>query len=705
VNATNSYGTSNYSSVWKFTTTGTAPAVPTLSTPANNATGQAVNPTLTWNTSNGATSYTLQVSTNSNFTSFVYNQSGLTNTSQQLSGLSYLTQYYWRVSATNSYGTSNYSSVWNFTTTGTAPGVPALSTPANNATGQPINPSLTWNTSSGATSYTLQVSTNSNFTSFVYNQSGLTNTSKQLSGLSYLTQYYWRVSATNSYGTSNWSTVRNFTTTGTAPAVPTLSTPANNATGQPINPTLTWNTSSGATSYTLQVSTNSNFTSYVYNQSGLTNTSQQLSGLNHLTQYYWRVNATNSYGTSNYSSVWNFTTTGTAPAVPTLSTPANNATGQAINPTLTWNISSGATSYTLQVSTNSSFASFVYNQSGLTNTSQQLSGLSYLTQYYWRVSATNSYGTSNYSTVWNFTTTGTAPAVPTLSTPANNATGQAVNPTLTWNTSSGAISYTLQVSANSNFTSYVYNQSGLTNTSQQLSGLNHLTLYYWRVSATNSYGTSNYSSVWNFTTLNQAGGQPCPGIPTVTYSGKTYNTVLIGTQCWLKENLDVGTMINSTSPGGYQQTDNGTIEKYCLNNNAVNCTTYGGLYEWPEAMQYVTTPGARGICPEGWHIPTLAEFETLKTSVNNDGNALKAVGQGTGGGAGTNTSGFTALLGGHRQDNGLFYNLGHGTTLWSSYQYSSNNNAYSMGLQTDISNIIPFSVNKEFGQSVRCIKD
>src|ERR1035437_7497296 len=130
---------------------------------------------------------------------------------------------------------------------------------------------------------------------------------------------------------------------------------------------------------------------------------------------------------------------------------------------------------------------------------------------------------------------------------------------------------------------------------------------------------------------------PCPNVATVVYEGKTYNTVAIGDQCWLKENLDVGTQVN----GSLEQTNNGTIEKYCYNNDPANCTTYGGLYQWNEAMQYVTTPGTKGICPTGWHIPTYAELQTLATTVSNDGNALKAVGQGTGSGAGTNTSGFS----------------------------------------------------------------
>ena len=195
----------------------------------------------------------------------------------------------------------------------------------------------------------------------------------------------------------------------------------------------------------------------------------------------------------------------------------------------------------------------------------------------------------------------------------------------------------------------------------------------------------------------------CPGIPTVTYAGKTYNTVLIGSQCWIKENLDVGTMINSTS-GGFLQTNNGIIEKYCYDNNAANCEIYGGLYEWPEAMQYNTTPGAQGICPPGWHLPTLAEFQTLSSTVGGDGNALKAIGQGSGGGAGTNTSGFAALLAGGRTGSGNFGGLGNSTNFWSSTEYSSAS-AYGLYLYDYDSSIGLNGLNKAYGFSVRCLKD
>lgn len=193
----------------------------------------------------------------------------------------------------------------------------------------------------------------------------------------------------------------------------------------------------------------------------------------------------------------------------------------------------------------------------------------------------------------------------------------------------------------------------------------------------------------------------CSGTPTVDYSGKTYNTVQIGSQCWLKENIDVGTRIN----GSINQTDNSTIEKYCYFDNDANCTTYGGLYQWNEAMQYVTTSGAKGICPTGWHIPTRVELQTLVSIVSNNGNSLKAINQGSGSGVGTNTSGFSALLAGYRYyDGGAFSNLGLYTFFWSS-TFSSGTLVHYIYLMDSNSNITFNVYEMNFGISVRCLKD
>ncbi|MCG6915813.1 hypothetical protein LJE86_18060 [bacterium BMS3Abin03] len=189
------------------------------------------------------------------------------------------------------------------------------------------------------------------------------------------------------------------------------------------------------------------------------------------------------------------------------------------------------------------------------------------------------------------------------------------------------------------------------------------------------------------------------GTSTITYAGQTYNTVQIGDQCWFKENLNIGDRITGSS----DQTDNSTIEKYCYNDLEENCDNYGGLYQWDEVMQYTTTAGTKGICPQGWHIPTSSEFNPLRQQVGDNGNSLKAIGQGSGGGAGTNTSGFSALLAGIREYDGTFASFGIFTAFWSSSQ--SGASAYYMSLYDDKSTINVNTTTKLRGFGIRCLKD
>ena len=194
--------------------------------------------------------------------------------------------------------------------------------------------------------------------------------------------------------------------------------------------------------------------------------------------------------------------------------------------------------------------------------------------------------------------------------------------------------------------------------------------------------------------------QPCLRIPALKYEGKIYNTVLIGTQCWLKVNLDVGRQIKDSSI----QLNNGIIEKYCYQDDSANCSIYGGLYQWNEAMQYDTLEKPRGICPVGWHIPSKAEFDSLSKFVHGNGNSLKSVQQGKNSIVGTNTSGFSALLSGYRYTNGLFYRIKRSACFWSSSKFNfelSDN----MNMNDDIKDINQNNYKSINGFSVRCLLD
>lgn len=167
---------------------------------------------MSWNAAGGADSYRLQVATSPSFSGPIIDQSEITETSFAVSGLLNNTGYFWRENATNEGSTSDWSTTRQFTTIIAPPAAPILTSPADSATGISTNPTLVWNPSDGATSYGLQVSTLSNFSTTVIDESEVTTNSFQVTGLEDSTQYFWRVKATNEGGTSDWSTVWSFKT-------------------------------------------------------------------------------------------------------------------------------------------------------------------------------------------------------------------------------------------------------------------------------------------------------------------------------------------------------------------------------------------------------------------------------------------------------------------------------------------------------------
>lgn len=218
---------------------------------------------------------------------------------------------------------------------------------------------------------------------------------------------------------------------------------------------------------------------------------------------------------------------------------------------------------------------------------------------------------------------------------------------------------------------------------------------------------------------------PCKDLKQVSYGGIVYNTVEIGSQCWMKENLNIGTKINSDSAVGYQQKNNGITEKYCFDNDTSLCAIYGGLYEWGEAMLYETTEGAQGICPNGWHIPTDKEWCTLAQYLDENsicgkydfrssivaGGMLKEEGtehwRSPNEGA-TNSSGFTVLPGGIRDGNSGGFgelSLGYWGEFWTSSQETEDYLAYSWGLQNSFAYLNHMYECEAHGISVRCLKD
>ncbi len=215
-------------------------------------------------------------------------------------------------------------------------------------------------------------------------------------------------------------------------------------------------------------------------------------------------------------------------------------------------------------------------------------------------------------------------------------------------------------------------------------------------------GDSTVGEIWSFATIEQ--NLACGDLLIDDRDGQSYNTVQIGTQCWMAENLNIGLSIYA----GNDQTNNGIIEKYC--HTISNCDIYGGLYQWNEMMQYTTIAGLQGICPEGWHLPTNSDWDILSDYLGGTyeaGGKMKETGTthwnspNTGA---TNSSGFTGYGGGYRSTNSYFYAFKNTGFFWTSNQVSSPsidaNNRY---LWHDNANISDGFNNKNYGFSVRCM--
>ena len=186
------------------------------------------------------------------------------------------------------------------------PNAPTLNSPADGANGVLNTQQFTFGSVPGAVLYTLQLSTDPSFSTITHsvNTGG---TSAIVSNLIGSTNYHWRVIANNGGHERIPSSSRTF---NSATAAASLIFPADSALGINTNPVFQWSVVANATSYTLQVSTSATFTTQtmVYNTAGLTSTSQQVSGLNPNTLYYWRVRTANGTEQGFYSPKFVFNT-------------------------------------------------------------------------------------------------------------------------------------------------------------------------------------------------------------------------------------------------------------------------------------------------------------------------------------------------------------------------------------------------------------
>jgi len=259
--------------------------------------------------------------------------------------------------------------------------------------------------------------------------------------------------------------------------------------------------------------------------------------------------------------------------------------------------------------------------------------------------------------------------------------------------------------------------TGVGNFVSSISGLTANTTYYVRAYATNSNGTA-YGSAMSFTTQEGSSG----GTFTDTRDGKVYQTVVIGTQEWMAENLAylpsvVGPDTNSsTTPYYYVYGYDGTNVTDAKATS--NYTTYGVLYNWPAAMagsasSNANPSGVQGVCPAGWHLPSDAEWTELTDYLGGEdvaGGKLKEAGydhwQSPNLGA-TNETGFTALPGGYCEFSNNFVGIGNCGYWWSATKYFTTYRVCYRSLYYIYSyvSISSGDAPEYYGFSVRCVRD
>ncbi len=497
---------SGWSSAWSFSTVAPPPptlSAPTLISPTDGSTSQPTSLALSWNSITNATSYHLQVSTSTSFATLVYDNSALTQTSQQITSLTNSQTYYWRVAASNFTSTSSWSTIWSFATTAPPPpplpATPTLISPADGSVNQPTTIVLSWNASTNADHYWVQIAADSMFSNPTIGDSSITATSYQANNLSTSTKYYWRVKGINSAGSSNWSSVWNYTTLDSQvlpPSQPVLASPSNGSTSLPTTLTLSWNSVSNADHYWIQVAADQTFLNMVYTNYTIVGTSQQISGLLNSTTYYWQVRAVNAGGQSPWSSQWSFTTSAASPSslsAPNLISPVNGISNVPTTVKFNWDSVKSAANYHFQLSTSSTFSPLTSDNSNLTVPSEQMISLLNNQQYYWRVSAGNSNSSGPWSSVWSFTTAAPLPA-PSLISPPNDSTTTPNNITFMWNQVPNADHYHIQISKTPNFDTLIVDDSTLTVSSKKIDSLSTNQIYYWRVMAKDSTNNGKWSN-------------------------------------------------------------------------------------------------------------------------------------------------------------------------------------------------------------------
>jgi uncharacterized protein (TIGR02145 family) len=202
--------------------------------------------------------------------------------------------------------------------------------------------------------------------------------------------------------------------------------------------------------------------------------------------------------------------------------------------------------------------------------------------------------------------------------------------------------------------------------------------YRVKMQAMDSGGLTDTTSL----TVNVSSGTNETGLILDKKNNISYGTVKIGNQWWMSENLN--------EPSG------SSTSKFCYSNLSSNCALYGGLYTWYAAMNLVITEKARGLCPQGWHIPSVSEWQQLLDYYGLETAKSELVL--------TGSSDFRMFYAGQRSNVGRSETLGTVANFWTSTK-SAGDNAIAFSFQKEQANYFKINLAQNYWFSVRCIKD
>ena len=467
---------------------------------------------LSWQAIEGATSYEIEYGHETdefNRPLFGSIKTSLSN-GYTFTGLTAGTKYFYRIKSVNSSGKSDASDIFNKTT---IPPAPLL---LESPTTEQDSILIKWSPSSGADSYEVDVSLESN--SFLtnlngYNSVAVTSTSLKVENLSAGQNYIYRVRALNDCGTSENSSTG---TDCTAPSTPT-NLSASNLTPNSFD--VSWSSAGAGVKYIFDLSTSDTMSPLLENYANLevAGTTISVSNLEENSEHYFRVRSSDGKcGKSPYTLVSSEITASNS-SLKGLKNPINCTF---FGFTASWIKGDNTTEYEFNLSTNSSFSSFVNSYDTAFRTSSNslvISNLTPGTRYYYRIKGYNQYGSTEYSSSKQVLI---APSAPTVSSSEISANGFVISNTRPISTAS----YEIDISKSSNFSTFItgFRSKETSDSSIEVGALSPSTTYYIRVRGKNSgCGLSQNSSTHSVTTAAMPAIPSSPATSACTYFGIT----------------------------------------------------------------------------------------------------------------------------------------------------------------------------------------